>query len=227
MSRSPQLDPSLVAGPRAPGATCRPVTGEQRVLLLDGDLPEMLDLTAGNIRSWENGPPITIPCESTPFRLGDFQLIQVQLFRDLRSSSTDQCLFTLALGTNSIEVTERSAGVLAVTGPSKSEDVPVGLSPAIVVAIRPLLENDRITVEVVARNAEGNDSCTIIERALPDDLALLTIGGPSAALTGKHGRRRPSAVHVHTQRRSEASTVVKRLAARTRREASSILLRRG
>ena len=225
-SRPVYLDPSLAVGPTSPVSTVRPVVSEQRVLLLDGERPEMVDLAAGEIRPWENGPPITIPCESTPFSLADFTQVQVQLFRDLRSASTDQCLFTLVAGDAVITVSESVGGQLMIAGPRNSAERPIGSSPAIVVTMRPTPQEHGLRVEFSARNAETQEPCTITETLAVDAMATLTIGGPSAELTGRSGRKRPSSVHVHAERRMDAATTVKRVAGRARREASSIMQRR-
>lgn len=219
------LDPRLVAGPRTPRSTVRPVVSEQRVLLLDGERPEMLDLVSGETRPWENGPPITVPCNSTPFRLSNYEQVQVQLFRDLRTSPTALVLASLALGDAEIRVTESVEACLAIAGPKHVAEGPIGESPAVVVSINPTTTGEGLRVVVSARNAEGQESYTITEM-LADDLATLTVGGPSTRLGGRSGRRRPSAVHVHAKRRVDAASVIKRVATRARREASSILDRR-
>lgn len=220
------LDPSLAAGPTNPVSTVRPATSEQRVLFLDGDHPELLDLVTSEIRPWENGPPITIPCESTPFRLAEYAQLQVQMFRDLRSASTDQCLFALVGGETMITVTESLDGRLMLAGPRRRAECPVGVSPAVVVTMRPTIQEGGISLEVSARNAESQQSCTITETLSGDVLTTLTVGGPSSALTDRSGRRRPSSVHIHSERRTDAAELVKRVAGRARQGASSILQRR-
>lgn len=220
------LDPRLVAGPRTAVSTVRPVVSEQRVLLLDGGRPEMFDLVTGEIRPWENGPPITIPCGSVPFQLADYSHLHVQLFRDLRTASTDRALVSLVVGSDEVLVSESVEKSLILAGPQQMADGPIGESPAVVVSFEPTPTDEGLSVVISARNAEGQESCTITEM-MPTELATLTIGGPSTMLGGPSGRRRPSAVHIHAQRRVGAASFVKRVASRARREASSILDRRG
>lgn len=224
-SRPVQLNPQLVAGPSQPVSTVRPSVSQQRVLLLDDGRPEMLDLVDGEIRPWENGPPITIPVLSTPFRLTDYSHIQVQLFRDLRSTSVDRVLFSVAMGEQSIDVIESQQLELVVDGPSRSATSAIGASPAVVVTIKPVSSETGTRLVVSARNAETDMSCEITE-LLVGEFATLTIGGPTTALSGRSGRLRPSAVHIHTQPRTDAASLAKRVATRARREASSILQRR-
>ena len=170
--------------------------------------------------------PITIPCESTPFALADFTHLQVQLFRDLRSTSSDQCLFTLVAGATAITVSESLGGQLMIAGPRNTAERPIGSSPAIVVTMRPTPRESELLLEFSARNADTQESCTITETFAVDAMATLIIGGPSAELTGRSGRKRPSSVHVHAERRMDAASTVKRVAGRARREASSIMQRR-
>lgn len=221
------LDPALGEGPRQPGSTIRPARSEQRMLLLDGDTPQMIDLAAGNIRAWESGPPITVPCESTPFTLGDFSLIQVQLVRDLRASSVDLTLLALAIDDTMIEVIDRTDDMLVVTGPGDSMEMPIGSSPAIVIDLTPTRTEGKLDLLVSARNAESPSSQSV-RFSVPDALAVLTIGGPSTALTGRHGRRRPSAVHINASRIGAPATtppppLLRRVVGRARREVSAIV----
>jgi len=216
------IDPARIEGPRVPVDTVRPVVSEQRVLLLDGAQPEMLDLAAGEVRPWENGPPITVPCESAPFQIADFALLQIQLVRDLRSASTDLTLLSLVVGDQTIEVSDRSDGQLVVAGPDQSAERPIGTSPAIVITIEPLLAEGDFVATVSARNAENAESCSLTV-PLPNELATITIGGPSTTATGRFGRRRPSAVHIVARRHETPTHIARRVVGRARREASSLL----
>ena len=220
------IDPRLGEGPRIPSSTIRPARSEQRVLLLDGAVPEMLDLTAGNIRPWENGPPITVPCESTPFSLAEFSLVQVQLVRDLRAASVDRTLLALVVQDAMIEIVDRTDDMLVIAGPEESVEMPIGLSPAIVVDLRPSITEAGLDLVVSARNAESPNSESM-HVAVPNAEATLTIGGPSTAVTGRFGRRRPSAVHIVTRRHDApapaAPPLLRRVAGRARREVSSIV----
>lgn len=216
------LDPSLADGPLTPTPVSRPLVSEQRVLLLNGPRPEMFDLTAGDVRPWENGPPITVPCESLPFALSRFSYLQIQLVRDLRASSTDLHLLSLSVGDSLVEVLDQRSGELALRGPGGQVTQPRGSSPAIVIGFRPTPRESGLEILVTVRNADSESSCSMTF-SLPDAAAVLTIGGPSVATTGQYGRRRPSAVHIQAQNHLEAAGMARRVAGRLRREANSVL----
>jgi len=212
------LDPSLAAGPRRPQEVLRPLINEQRILLLDGPFPEMIDLATGDIRRWENGPPLALPCVSAPFALGQYRRIMVQVLRDPRPASTDLVLVSLAVADRSVDVVERQGGVLSITQDGVSVDGPIGGSAAIVTEFG--IGEDG-TVDVSVRNAESTDGHNATAR-FGAGRATLTLGGPSTHLTGVVGRRRPSSLHIEASRRPEPVDQIARAARLVRRAARTI-----
>lgn len=213
------ISPLLAEGPREPSLSLRPAVSEQRILLLDGAVPEMLDLATGNIRRWENGPPVSVPCVSAPFTLSAYQRLQVQVLRDPRPTSQDLTLLSIGSGGRSIDVVERGGGRLAISAEGETSEGPIGQSSAIVVGIEPDRETNRVFV--TARNAESMEVLELTT-TLPADTATLTIGGPTTQLTGRYGRRRLIPVHLDVARPAEPVDQLRRVVRGARRVASDL-----
>lgn len=211
------IDPLVTEGPTQPGISLRPAVSEQRVLVLDGGPARMVDLAAGNIRAWENGPPVSIPCVSAPFDLSDYGRLQVQVLRDPRPTSVDVTLLSLEMGQRSVDVIELASGGLSIATPDTSVDGPAGQSPAIVILLEPSDEQCCITV----RNAESPSGFEATV-PLPSGAATLTIGGPSAHLGAPIGRRRLVPVLIDAVPVATAPDQVRRVAGRVRRAAASL-----
>lgn len=221
------IEPLLVEGPRAPMETLRPLVNLQRVLLLDGDMPFMVDLATGDIRQWENGPPLLVPCVSTPFELAAYVRIQAQVLRDPRPASVDLILLSIQLGTRAIDVVETTRRRLEVRtegAPSALVSSAIGESLAIVIVIEPVHEDGVSEVRISARNAETAEA---IETAVsvPMSIATLTIGGPSTAITGVYGRRRLIPANLEVARRVEPIDQFRRVARKARRVVGNLRAR--
>ncbi len=210
------ISPLLAEGPREPALSLRPAVSEQRLLLLDGPEPTMLDLAAGNVRRWENGPPVSVPCVSGTFPLFDYQRILVQVLRDPRPTSQNLTLLSLADSHSSIDVDERIGGRLAVSSSSDESNGGIGQSSAIVVTIEPDPEAERVVV--TARNAESMEGVELAA-VWSSAEATLTIGGPTTLLTGRIGRRRLIPVHIDAVRRAEPVDQLRRVVRGARRVA--------
>lgn len=218
------IDPLLAEGPRAPMDTLRPAASLQRVLLLDGGEPLMADLATGDIRRWENGPPLSVPCVSTPFELSLYTRIQVQVLRDPRPSSVDLVLLSMNVGHLAIDVvetTQRRLEIRSAPGGLPSATTAIGESPAIVIVIEPAEADGTKKVTISARNAE---TAEVIQSTVPcpQSVATLTIGGPSTSMTGRYGRRRLTPVHLEVVTRGEPIDQFRRVARRARRVITSI-----
>lgn len=196
MNSSRPLDPQLEAGPRVPTDVLRPLESEQRILCLDGPEPMMIDLAQGNIRRWENGPPLSIPCVSTPFDLDDYQSILVQVQRDPRPTSVDLTLLSLEVDGKLIDVVENADSTLEIRAEGESILHPIGSSLAVVVTLHP--SADELIIR--ARNAESLEGAELAV-SWGTGVSTLTIGGTSAHVTGHHGRRRLIPAFVDVQRR--------------------------
>lgn len=220
--RTDLLDPSLVEGPRRPTETLRPAVSAQRVLFLDGPEPQMADLATGDIRRWENGPPVSVPCTSSPVDLRSWEMIQFQVLRDPRPTSVDTTLLSLAVADESIDVIETVGGRLHIRARRRVlADGPIGGSPAVVVAFRPSVDGETITLGIRVRNAESAAGIDARHDVSSKD-GVFTIGGPSTALTGARGRRRLIPVHLEVARRAEPGDVVSQILGRGRRAAGVI-----
>ncbi len=216
------IDPRFEPGPPVPVDVLRPLISEQRILVLDGAAPMMVDLAGGDIRRWENGPPLSVPSVSSPFVLGAYEMILVQVQRDPRPATTDLVLLSVEAGGSCIDVIECSNGQLAIRGQGQSFHGPIGGSMAVVVSLHPTSEQGLV---VKARNAESSDGFEL-QAELASPVATLTIGGPSAHVTGSFGRRRliPAFVDAHVRKpkvdsRQRALTFTKRLTNKLSREA--------
>lgn len=196
VTSSRPLDPHLEAGPRSPTDVLRPLESEQRILCLDGPEPMMVDLAQGNIRRWENGPPLSIPCVSTPFDLVDYETVLVQVQRDPRPTSVDLVLLSLDVDGQVVDVIERVDATLEIRSAELSAVHPIGASLAVVITIHPT--NEGLTVR--ARNAESLNGAELsLSWAMGP--SRLTIGGPSVHVSGRYGRRRLIPAFVDVQRR--------------------------
>jgi hypothetical protein len=194
------INPLVREAPFVPMETLRPAANLQRVLLLDRPGPQMADLASGDVRRYENGPPISIPMVSTRFDLGAIDRLQIQVLRDPRPTSISTTLVSLHLGEAkiTIDVVESPDGQLLITssggrGPRQISG-PIGASPAVVVVVQPDAQD--ATVAVTARNAETMESLEMKTSASSLTKTLVTIGGPTTEVTGAYGRRRSIPVHV-------------------------------
>lgn len=212
------IEPLLAEGPRTPMETLRPLVNFQRVLLLNGEAPRMVDLATGDIRLWENGPSVLVPCVSTPFDLSSYALIQVQVLRDPRPTSVDLTLFSMNLGGAAIDVVETTTRLLEIRSEAESSGLvstAIGGSSAIVIMIEPFMLDGVSHMKVSARNAETVES---IELSVPihGSVAILTIGGPSSPITGAYGRRRLIPAHLDVAVRVEPVDQFRRVARKAR-----------
>lgn len=194
------IEPLLVEGPRVPTETLRPLVSFQRILLLNGGPPSMVDLATGDIRRWENGPAVQVPCMSSPFELAAYTRIQTQVLRDPRPSPVDLVVCSLAIGdlvVDVVETTSRQLEIRAGDPATVMASSPIGASSAIVIVIEPAMSQGVPEVRVSARNAETVEAIDTTVSS-PGLLATLTIGGPSTTVTGRYGRRRliPASVDV-------------------------------
>ena len=194
------IDPLLAQAPRAPSEVLRPLASEQRVLLLDGAEPQMVDLTVGNVRRWENGPPLQVPFVSTPFDLWDYTSIEVQVLRDPRPTSVDLTLLSIEIAGEAFDVVDCLNRTIEIRGRNKTVVAKSAGSNAVVITLKPQPETE--SLQVVARDAALPGGFEL-EAAVPSSLAVLTVGGPSTSVTGSYGRRRLIPAHVVVQRRPE------------------------
>lgn len=219
------IDPLVAEGPRVPVATLRPQVIEQRVLLLDPPTPMMVDLAAGNIRLWESGPPVSLPCISRPFDVHGFARLQIQVLRDPRPTSVDTVLFSLDLGSSVVDVLERRDGRLVITATDGTEaDGPIGASMAIVLLVESGTDRNELVLSV--RNADSVSGPSVRIRS-STATAVLTIGGPSRPQTNGYGRRRLSPVHIDARGHVTPVDAMERIVGIGRRVAHSLKRRVG
>lgn len=228
MSPGRFLDPALGEGPRTPTETVRPLVSDERVLLLNGSFPAMVEVGSGRMAPWENGPPVLLPCVSRPFDLFDFERIQVQVLRDPRPTSVDLTLVSLTVGSPgegvSIEIRESVSGRLEVLGGDELVDCPIGSSQAVVVVFEPSEAESGATLTVSARNADTMQHITTTCGVPKVDSRLLVGSAPPTPAT-LPGRARLSPVLVDVSRRQSPPDLVKRGAARAKRYASAVAQR--
>ncbi len=206
------VSPLLAEGPRQPVPSLRPAVSEQRVLLLDRVEPQMVDLVAGNIRRWENGPPVSLPLVSGPVDLAAFRRLQFQILRDPRQTSVDTILASLALGgICTVDVIARVGGRISISSGNATVEGPIGGSPAIVIGFE--VREDKLHID--ARNAETTETIELVSAAVGSP-GTFTLGGPSTNVTGMHGRRRMSPVHIDVTRTPEPVDDVRRTLRRLR-----------
>ncbi len=212
------IDPLLVEGPRVPMETLRPLVSFQRILLLNGGPPSMVDLATGDVRRWENGPAVQVPCVSSPFELSAYARIQTQVLRDPRPSPVDLVLCSLSVGDLVVDVVETTARQLEIRAGDPATVVassPIGGSSAIVIVIEPVVSQGVSEVKVSARNAETVEAVDTTVSS-PGPVATLTIGGPSTAITGRYGRRRLIPASVDVAVRAEPIDQFRRVARKAR-----------
>lgn len=218
---SSAIDPLVAEGPLLAVENLRPAVNLQRVLVLDQPVPMMADLATGDIRPWENGPAVSVPMVSTPFSLTGIDRIQVQVLRDPRPTSVDNTLLSLHLGETTVDIVETIDGQLVIrSGGQNQEAGPIGSSPAVVIDIEPRV--DELQIGVGARNAETLHGIHANIAAPNTDTALLTVGGPTTAVTNTHGRRRLIPVHLHVTRQTLPADQVRRAVTGARRVASAV-----
>lgn len=215
------IDPLVAEGPLLPVETLRPAPSLQRVLLLDHAQPRMADLASGDIRGWENGPPVSVPLVSTAFALDSYARLQVQVLRDPRPTSVDVVLVSMGCGSAVIDIVETTSAELLIRS-SKGDAVraPIGGSPAIVTAFYPDIDNG--TLKITARNAETLEGIEANVRISWWDSAMLTIGGPLTDETHTHGRRRLIPVHIDFERPRLPAEQVRRAVSGARRVAGAV-----
>lgn len=211
------IDPLVAEGPLAPVETLRPAPSLQRVLLLDDPGPAMVDLESGDIRRYESGPPVSVPMVSNVFDLSRVRRLQLQILQDPRPSSVSQTLASLDVRSAGLIVDVRAtpAGLLEVTSSGSLEQStagPLGSSPALVVVI----EFDRTSVRVSARNADTLTSIRLDLEVGDGTAAALTVGGQSTRVTDTIGRRRTIPVLIELEHHSEPIDRVSRVLGRVR-----------
>lgn len=215
------INPLVAEGPRLPVETLRPAPSLQRVLLLDRAQPRMADLASGDIRAWENGPPVSVPMVSAAFALDAYKRLQVQVLRDPRPTSVESVLFSLRCGSTTLDIVETTTSELLIRGSKGTvASGPIGGSPAVVIVLRP--DRERRVIDVVARNAEtltGMDATVAVTSWEP---ATLTIGGPSIDATARHGRRRLIPVHIEAEPVLDPADQVRRAVSGARRVAGAV-----
>lgn len=221
------IDPLVAEGPLAPVESLRPAPSLQRVLILDSPTPQMVDLAAGNVRPYENGPPVSVPMTSTRFDFAALTRLQVQVLRDPRPTSLDTTLLSLQLADAGVvvDVRETPDGTLRIDAPSGSASGPIGASPAVVVVVTRIATEQTHRLSVTARNAE---TMTHVEHELAvatTTNAMVTIGGPTSDITGQHGRRRTIPVHLETSVPVEPVDQMRRAVRGAKRVAGSIRAR--
>jgi len=218
------IDPLVAEGPRAPVDSLRPAVSQQRRLLFDGPTLMMVDLAAGNVRPYENGPPVSVPMSSAPFDLAMYDRLQVQLLRGPRPTSTSMTHLSLRLGRaeRAIDVSETPDGELVVAHGDVTERGAIGQSPAIVVVIEHTKSEGGHEVAVSARNAETMDGPRLLVAAVLVDIASLTIGGPAFDVTGNRGIRRTTPVQIEVTAHREPVDQVRRVVGAARRAAGSL-----
>lgn len=185
----------------------------------------MVDLAEGNVRPYENGPPVSVPMTTTGFDLGALKRLQIQVLRDPRPSSVNSTLLSLHLGDANrvIDVYETPDGQLVIdVGEPDPITTPIGNSPAVVVVLEASSAGDTSQLMVSARNAETmNASGTDLNvRALTN--AMITIGGPTTSVTGQYGRRRTIPVHIHAALAPEPVDQVRRVVRGAKRVAGTM-----
>ena len=215
------INPLVAEGPRLPVETLRPAPSLQRVLLLDQSQPRMADLASGDIRAWENGPPVSVPMVSAAFALDAFKRLQVQVLRDPRPTSVESVLFSLRCGSTVLDVVETTTSELLIRGSDgTTAHGPIGDSAAIVVVLRPEIEERRVAV--LARNAETLNGIDATVAMVSWEPATLTVGGPTIDKTGGHGRRRLIPVHLDVEPVLLPADQVRRAVSGARRVAGAV-----
>lgn len=219
------IDPLVAAGPLVPVGPLRPAPSLQRIVVLGGAIPKMIDLSGGNIRPYENGPPVSVPMTSTRFDLASLDRLQVQLLRDPRPSSVDSTLFSLHLADADrfVDVRETPDGSLVLdddrTTPTTS---PIGESPAVVIVVSSASTETSHHLVVSARNAETMQATQIELDVATLTNTTVTIGGPTAERTGTIGRRRTIPVQIDTALPPQPIDQVRRAVRGAKRVAGSM-----
>ena len=220
------IDPLIAEGPLLPVENLRPAASMQRVLFLDGAGPMMADLATGDIRPWENGPPVSVPVPSTTFDAADIARLQVQVLRDPRPTSVDSVLLSVAFQSDAVDVVETTAKTLVIRHRGAELAAgPIGGSPAVVIVLEPNLSERCVLVH--ARNAETLQGITAEVPSGDNDPLSIMIGGPTTSFTGTYGRRRLIPVHIDLVRPVAPTDHVRRAAAAARRVAVALKNRAG
>lgn len=214
------IDSLAEQGPSIPMETLRPAVSEQRVLILDGAEPMMIDLAQGSVRRWENGPPISVPCLTTPFDIAKYKRVQIQVLRDPRPSSVDATLLALDAGSIAVDVVQGTGDELRIDSMSRSVRTSIGGSPAIVISLEPQVRDTSIDVICRVRNAESMEWHSL-EVSLTSPQVSLTIGGASTT-RGVRSRRRLIPVHVDVLLHEEPVDQLQRLGRAARRVAGNL-----
>ncbi len=219
------IDPLVAAGPLVPVGPLRPAPSLQRIVMFDHAVTHMMDMSGGNIRAYENGPPVSVPMTSTRFDLTSLDRLQVQLLRDPRPSSVDSTLFSLHLADAGrvVDVRETPDGSLVLdddrTTPTTA---PIGESPAVVIVVSRTSTETSHHVVVSARNAETMRASNLELDVTSLTNAMVTIGGPTAELTGTVGRRRTIPVQIDTTLPQQPIDQVRRAVRGAKRVAGSL-----
>jgi len=185
----------------------------------------MVDLSDGNVRPFENGPPVSIPMTSTRFDFSSLDRLQVQVLRDLRPTSIDSTLFSLHLGDADrvVDVIETPDGkFLLRQGSAPAMATSIGESSAIVVVIERTSADDEHRFTISARNAETMEALSIELSVRTVTNAMVTVGGPTTEVTSERGRRRLSPIHLEVVAHREPIEQVKRVMQGARRVAGSL-----
>lgn len=219
------IDPLVAAGPLVPVGPLRPAPSLQRIVILGEAVPKMIDMSGGNIRAYENGPPVSVPMTSTRFDLANLDRLQVQLLRDPRPSSVDSTLFSLHLADADriVDIRETPDGSLVLdddrTTPTTS---PIGESPAVVIVVSRTSTETSHHLVVSARNAETMQATQIELDVATLTNTTVTIGGPTAERTGTIGRRRTIPVQIDTTLPQQPIDQVRRAVRGAKRVAGSM-----
>lgn len=223
------IDPLVAEGPRQAVDTLRPGLNLQRVLLLDEPGLLMADLATGDIRPYENGPPVAIPMVSDHFDLGAIRRLQFQVNRDPRPSSTSQTLFGLELvpRRSAVDISITPDNRLEIRGSGRASAIsssgPAGVSPAFVIVVEP--GDEQLAVSV--RNAETLTPIVAQFDSPPGYEGRVVVGGPSELSERPLGRRRSTPVLVEVQRRVDPVDRIRRVASEMRRVAGAARRRIG
>lgn len=227
------IDPLVAEGPLLPMETLRPLVSLQRMVLLDQPGPMMADLATGDVRRYENGPPVSVPMISNVVDFADIDRLQVQVLRDPRPTSVEMvlCSLWLADAEVAIEVCEspgRRLVVRTIDGDRVNEvTTVVGASMAIVVVFERTEADGRHRIGVQARNAEAMhwiDSSVELSRTTG---ATLTVGGPTTARTGLYGRSRMIPVQLEVAPHREPIDQVHRVVRGAKRAVGALRSRVG
>ena len=227
------IDPLVVEGPLLPVENLRPLVSLQRMVLLDQAGPLMADLATGDIRRYENGPPVSVPMVSNEIDFGDVERLQVQVLRDPRPTSVETILCSLWIADSdaSFEVSEgvgqRLVVRTSVGGKTNEVTAAIGGSMAIVIVFEQHEVDGRYRVTIRARNADGMDW-------INDDVVVgevtgttLTVGGPTTTRNGLYGRTRMIPVQLDVVLRSEPVDQVRRAVRGAKRAAGALRSRVG